>query len=190
MIARPHARRPLSVFLHRLKDGSQTLIRPITPDDKARLQASFEQLGQDSRFRRFHGAKAGLSARELTYITEVDHHDHEALVAERAATGEILGVARFVRSPGEPALAEVGIAVVDHAQRQGIGRAVLERLKERAREVGITRFTGIALAHNKPILALFRELGTTTTSDAGLGTVEVTAHLPANRVTGALAHAA
>ena len=33
----------------------------------------------------------------VTYLTDVDHHDHEALAAIDAATGEGVGVARFVR---------------------------------------------------------------------------------------------
>ncbi|HJS92933.1 MAG TPA: GNAT family N-acetyltransferase [Solirubrobacteraceae bacterium] len=167
----------MGISRHRLKDGSEATIRPIAPEDKESLGVSFGQLSSGSRSRRFHSAPAGLSDRELGYLTEVDHHDHGALVAQRAATGEILGVARFVRSAGNPALAEVEIAVFDSAQRRGLGRALMHRLVERARQEGTTALTGIALAHNQPMFALLRGLGTTTTTRAGIGTVRLTVRL-------------
>ena len=42
-------------------------------------------------------AVSELSESQLAYLTEVDHHDHEALVAADAGTGEAIGVGRFVR---------------------------------------------------------------------------------------------
>jgi hypothetical protein len=55
------------------------------------------------------------------YLTEVDHHDHEALVALDPRTDEALGVARFVGSGDVPVVAKVAVAVVD--DRQGRGSA-------------------------------------------------------------------
>jgi hypothetical protein len=51
------------VSRHRLRDGSEATIRPVAPEDRERLEVSFEQLSPDSRYRRFHGAKATLSDR-------------------------------------------------------------------------------------------------------------------------------
>src|SRR5581483_12044448 len=42
----------MSLSRHRLKDGSEAMVRPIAPSDQERLKASFEQLGADSRYRR------------------------------------------------------------------------------------------------------------------------------------------
>ena len=123
----------MSISRHLLKDGSEAVIRPIAPSDQERLKGSFERLGADSRYRRLLVGKASLNDRELVDFTEVDHHE------EQSATGDILGVARFVRSERNSSVAEVGIAVVDNAQRQGLGRALLDRLASRAREEGVTR---------------------------------------------------
>jgi hypothetical protein len=48
----------------------------------------------------------------LRYLTEVDHRDHEAIVALDDASGEGVGVVRYVRS-GTPDGAEVAVTVTD-----------------------------------------------------------------------------
>jgi len=73
------------------------VIRPIRPDDKAALERGFEQLSPASRYRRFLSPMNALTPRLLRYLTEVDHHSHEAIVAESAEKHEPIGVARYVR---------------------------------------------------------------------------------------------
>jgi hypothetical protein len=48
-----------------LRDGSHVLIRPVQPGDKALFAESWEHFGEESRYRRFLGAKGDLTAREL-----------------------------------------------------------------------------------------------------------------------------
>jgi len=70
-----------------LADGSRVLIRPIAPEDRDELVAGFERLSAESRYRRFFGPMVRLSERDLDRLTQVDHHDHEALVAIDAGSG-------------------------------------------------------------------------------------------------------
>ena len=81
----------------RLRDGSSVLIRPIAPDDRELLRRGFAPRAPRSRYLRFQSPMASLSDEQLSYLTVVDHHDHEALVALDPATGDGVGVARFVR---------------------------------------------------------------------------------------------
>jgi hypothetical protein len=74
-------------------------VRPIRPQDAAPLRAGFERLSEQSRYRRFLSPMQELSGPMLRYLTEVDHHDHEALIAV-GADGTIVGVARSVRQDG------------------------------------------------------------------------------------------
>ena len=74
-----------------------------------------------------------LSERDLAYLTEIDHHDHEALAAIDPETGELVGVARYVRG-AEPELAEVSVVVGDPWQRRGSRHAA--RAPRRARPGG------------------------------------------------------
>jgi GNAT superfamily N-acetyltransferase len=138
-------------------DSRQVEIRPISPGDRPALAAAFERLSPESRYRRFFAPLERLSSRDLAYLTEVDHHDHEALVALEPDSGWIVGVARYVRSD-DPAEAEVAVVVADPWQGLGVGSALLERLVERAREEGIRQFVAIVLSENSDALEMFRSL--------------------------------
>ena len=127
------------------------------PDDAPGLAEAFEQLSETSRYRRFFTAKPHLSEQTLAFLTDVDHHDHEALVAVAPDSGQLVGVARFIRIPGEPDLAEVAVTVTDSWQRRGLGAALLRELAQRAAEEGIRHFTAEMLAENKPMLTLARQ---------------------------------
>jgi len=81
-----------------LSDGSEVLIRPLRGTDAPLLADGFARLSLRSRHMRFLTPKAELSAAELHYLTEVDHHDHEALGAVDHADGRGVGVARYIRS--------------------------------------------------------------------------------------------
>jgi nucleotide-binding universal stress UspA family protein/GNAT superfamily N-acetyltransferase len=143
-----------------LRDGARVRLRPIVPEDKAPLAASFERLSEQSRYRRFLTTKSKLSAAELAYLVdEVDHSDHEAIVALEPATGSILGIARYVRSKDDPQAAEVAVTVADDWQRRGLGRALLDRLTYRARREGVRRFSALVLGENRPALGLFAGFG-------------------------------
>jgi GNAT superfamily N-acetyltransferase len=157
-------------------------IRPIEPDDKDALQRGFERLSERSRYRRFLSPRGPLTRAELRYFTEVDHHDHEALVAVDPGTGEGVGVARFVRSDEDPGAAEFAIAVVDDWHRRGVGSRLMVALAERAREEQVTSFTALALADNEAMLNLLRELGQVRSESSGLGTVELAVDLPATGI--------
>ena len=136
------------------------LVRALRPDDAPGLAEAFEQLSETSRYRRFFTAKPHLSEQTLAFLTDVDHHDHEALVAVAPDSGQLVGVARFIRIPGEPDLAEVAVTVIDSWQRRGLGTALLRELAQRAAEEGIRHFTAEMLAENKPMLTLARRPGT------------------------------
>jgi nucleotide-binding universal stress UspA family protein/RimJ/RimL family protein N-acetyltransferase len=149
----------------RLKDGTKIEIRPISPDDRDALAAGMERLSVESRYRRFFSPVAKLTERQLDYLTQVDHHNHEALVALDAQTGEGVGVARFVRV--EDTVAEPAIVVVDEWQRRGVGRSLLEALAARAREEGISRFVAPVLAENEGAIAAFERLGDSQRAQLG-----------------------
>jgi len=153
-------------------------IRPIEPDDRDALARGFDRLSEQSRYRRFLSPRGPLSQAELSYLTEVDHRDHEALVAVDPEAGEGVGVARFIRSSEDPAVAELAVAVADNWQGQGVGSLLAAELAKRARDEGITCFTALALAENDAILGLLQELGEVRTGCTQLGTVELAVDLP------------
>jgi nucleotide-binding universal stress UspA family protein/RimJ/RimL family protein N-acetyltransferase len=140
-------------------------IRPVTPDDRAVIRQAFERLGPESRYRRFFGPMPALSDRDLNYLTRVDHHDHEALVAIEPETGDGVGVARYVRT--SPDAAEPAIAVVDDWQGRGVGTRLMDALVERALAEGIQRFDAPVLAANHEAIAVLERIGPTSKRSSG-----------------------
>jgi hypothetical protein len=61
------------------------------------LADGFAHLSARSRRQRFLAGKHTLSAAELHYLTNVVHHDHEALGAVSLADGRGADVARYIR---------------------------------------------------------------------------------------------
>lgn len=170
-----------SAGIHRFEtiDGVPLSVRRIEPGDKAALSEAFGHLSEQSVYRRFLAPLKRLTESELAYLTELDHADHEALIALTDA-GEIVGVARYVREPGEPSRAETAVTVQDDWQGRGVGSALLHLLAGRAREQGIDRFMGICLAENREMIQLFDELGQATKRHpADSETIEVEVELPA-----------
>jgi GNAT superfamily N-acetyltransferase len=140
-----------------LASGEDVLLRPISAGDKRLLAEAFERLSPESRYRRFFAPLQRLTERDLTYLTEVDHHDHEAIVALEPDREAIVGVARYVRSE-DPAEAEVAVVVGDPWQGRGVATALLERLVARARDEGIDHFVAIVLSDNEEALELFEHV--------------------------------
>jgi RimJ/RimL family protein N-acetyltransferase len=177
-----------------LRDGSAVLIRPIRGTDAPLLADGFARLSAASRRMRFLGVKKELSAAELRYFTDVDHHDHEALVALDLAGGRGAGVARYIRDADDPQAAEIAITIVDDWQGRGLGTELLARLSDRARQEGIRRFTALTDAGNVAVATLLRNAGARL-AGRGRGTVEYEITLTRGAARGperecALSHAA
>lgn len=152
-------------------------IRPIEAGDKAALTAAVEQSSDEAVFRRFLNPRGRLSQAELRYLTEVDHHNHEALMALDPVSGDGVGVARYVRDRDRPDSAEIALAVREPWQGRRVGTALLHRLAERAREEGITHFTALMLTSNRPMLRLLEHLGAPVVISTDAGSVELAVDL-------------
>jgi len=168
--------------LKRLANGTPVLIRPVRADDKHFLEEGLRQLSQTSVQRRFLTPKTSFTRAELRYLTEVDGWDHVALVAESPTqpARRLIGVARYVRLPGDPEAAEAAIVVADDFQRRGLGSLLAEELGRRARMRGIRRFTATMASDNLPAQRLFEKLTRHMGRHrAGQGVDELTADLAA-----------
>ncbi len=145
----------------KLRDGTRVLLRQIRAADRERLARGVQELSPASRYLRFRRNLERLSDEQLTYLTEVDHHDHEAIVAldlehlDRPG----VGVARYIREPFEPQVAEAAVTVADAYHGQGAGTMLLGALAGRARAEGIETFRNYVLDGNHGMLELFDHLG-------------------------------
>jgi GNAT superfamily N-acetyltransferase len=171
----PNPARSASGELVALRDGARIVIRPIEPADSQDLAAAFRRLSALSRFRVFGEEVDRLTPEQLREVTDVDHESRETLVALDFATGEGVGLARYVRVPDDPARAEVRCTVLDGWQHRGVGSALVERLAARARSVGIERCTALILLGNEPARRLLAHVAEETSERRDGATVDITA---------------
>jgi GNAT superfamily N-acetyltransferase len=162
-----------------LRDGSHVRVRQGQRSDRKLLLCGFERLSPESRYRRFLVPMPQLSEAMVSYLIEVDHHDHEAIIALDEQTGEGIGVVRYFRITGRRDAAEFAVTVIDDWQRRGLGTLLLEVISARAREESITTFTALMLASNQEMMEVLNSLGPVRIVDRDPGTVEIEMPIPA-----------
>jgi GNAT superfamily N-acetyltransferase len=159
-----------------LGDGQPVLIRPLLYSDRAALAAGFLELSPLSRRHRFFHTVNELDDELLEHLTNIDYRDHYACVAvlEDGPVRKGVGVARYVREPGDPTVAEVAVTVVDAYQRRGIGTLLVRRLGEVAAGNGIRTFVNYVLWDNAAALDLLAdEQWRITPAEPGVARIEV-----------------
>jgi protein lysine acetyltransferase len=140
-------------------NGTRISLRQISADDRAGMAALFAQLSPQSRYQRFLSPKPELTPRELTYFTDIDHLNHEAIAAVDEHDNSIVGVARYVRDADRPDAAELAIEVADAFQRMGIGTALTSLTIHHAHANGLTLLTATTLWENHAARRLLRRFG-------------------------------
>jgi GNAT superfamily N-acetyltransferase len=145
--------------------------RPVQPADVALFGRLWPRLSPDTVYRRFHAPLHGLPAEAVTRLVTVDHDLREAVVG--VVGGEIVGVARYDRSPTDPATAEFAIVVEDAWQGVGVGRQLLLELIDLATRRGVRTLTATVQQDNDRVIGLIRRLlpDTTFTPDLDVFTV-------------------
>jgi GNAT superfamily N-acetyltransferase len=141
-----------------LRDGTEVRVGRITPRDAALLADGFVRLSEESRRLRFLAPKPRLTQSELEYLTRVDGQRHEAIGAVDPSSGRGVAIARFVRDASDQTRAEVAVTVADDWQHRGLGKLMLTRLADRAREQGITHFTALVAVDNKNMHKLLERI--------------------------------
>ena len=135
---------------------------PHTPDYlKGQIIEAMASLSAHSLWERFAAPVTQLSDRELDYLTSLDGRDRVAWCATVDDNGRERGIAlgRYVRLPEEPGIAEFALTVIDEFQGQGVGRALLARLTQTARDNGLQILRGHVLSGNRIMLSLCRSFG-------------------------------
>ena len=154
-----------------MRGGGTVIVRDIRPEDREQLVRGFDRLSPESRYRRFMTSAVSLDDATLEYLTNVDGRDHAAIVAMvpsldlKTETG--VGVARYVRLPDEPDVAEAAVTVTDDYQRRGVGTILARALAEKATYEGIRAFRAEVLADNTPMLEMLAEAGAIERSRLG-----------------------
>lgn len=160
-------------------DGVTT--RPVRTEDLERFSRMWTRLSPDTRYRRFHAPVLRLSEKEARRLVEVDHNLREAIVAvvdDEVVGCEIVGIARYDRSPTEPGTATFAVMIEDAWQGRGVGRRLLVELTALADSHGVDTFTAEVQADNRRMLRLIDQLFPGSRSRISWGVQEIRGHLP------------
>ncbi|MGY1823091.1 N-acetyltransferase family protein [Geodermatophilus sp. SYSU D00079] len=150
--------------------------RPVRADDAPRFCRLWSRLSPETVHRRFHAPLHRPPSDALPHLVEVDHDLREALVA--VVGDEVVGVARYDRSPTAPATAEVAVVVEDGWQRAGVGRQLLRDLLDLAARRGVTTVVADVQADNDRVVGLVRRLLPGASLTPADGVYAVSAPLP------------
>jgi acetyltransferase len=178
LAVRPYPNQYTASF--RLRDGSEVTVRAIGPEDEPLIVDLHARHSEDTIRMRFFSLVKTLSHDSLIRLCHLDYDREMALVAVRRVGGvsQMLGVSRYYLNP-ETGEAEFALVVGDAHQRQGLGRHLLGRLIDIARERGVKRLFGLVLQENQPMLALTKSLGFGPPETADVGVVRVSLDLSA-----------
>ncbi|MCV2356862.1 GNAT family N-acetyltransferase [Paucibacter sp. B2R-40] len=137
-------------------------LRPIRPDDGARLALLFDQMSAAARRQRFHCASRGPSAASLLAMSCVDFEHDSAWVVSRfdGEDESLVAEARWHLDEQNPAgdTAEFALAVSDAFQHQGLGSQLMVLLEQDAAAHGVRCLRGEVLSSNAQMLALMQHL--------------------------------
>jgi RimJ/RimL family protein N-acetyltransferase len=138
-----------------LRDGTRVRIRPIRPEDAARLTALYERLSAHTAYQRFFTVMRRLPPDWARHLATVDYGRRLALVAERLGDGEpeLIGVGRY-ETPEASDAPELAFVVEDGWQGKGLGTILLGDVLRAAAARGFRRFRAYVLAENRRMLDL------------------------------------
>ncbi len=146
-----------------LKDGTMVTVRAIRAEDREALLAAFAALDRESIYTRFFTHKKELTETELRQLAEVDSDHVVALVVTMRIDDaeKILGGGRYCSEQplGVARSAELAFITADAQHGRGIASLVLRHLVLIARDQGLLQLEADVLAHNQPMLAVFRRSG-------------------------------
>ena len=143
-----------------LPGGERILIRAVRPPDAGALQAYFRELSGESRCRRFLGALAELTAKQLARLTDMGGPDELALLAFARAPGTswddtscLVGEAVLARVPGG-ARVEFALSVdrclAAQRRRRGAARGPRMPGADARRPLSLRRRPAHQHAHEEP----------------------------------------
>lgn len=148
-----------------LKNNREVFIRPIKPDDAARISAFFDTLSDQTRHWRFLHPIKVLTAQMIARFTQVDYERDLALVGltkadpdDPASEEMIVGVTRYVRE-ADAGRAEFAIVVTDDWQGTGLASALMSEMVTHARRIGLRRLVGLVHRQNLRMLSFMRHQG-------------------------------
>jgi len=140
--------------------GDETVtVRPAKPVDERRLQEHFYNLEKTDIVARFFHEKTSFVHDEVGKVSQVDYVKDLTIVAVigEFGFGKVIGVGEYLLDPSNN-MAEVAFSVSKDFKKRGLGRVLIKKLCQAAREKGIVGLFAYTSHNNKGMINLFNTL--------------------------------
>lgn len=147
-------------------NGKKITLRPAKPVDDRRIQEHFYQLEKADVISRFFHEKTRFLRDDVEVMSQIDYKRNLTIIALEGEMGfdRVIGVGSYYLEPATN-MAEVAFSVSKDYQNQGIGRALIRKLGEAARDRGINGLFAVTSTSNKNMIKLFKSLPYKTQSE-------------------------
>ena len=139
--------------------GEKVLFRPAKTVDERRIQEHFYQLEKVDVISRFFHEKSRFVRQEVQGMFQVDYIHNMTIIALVGESGfeKVVGVGSYYFESADN-MAEIAFSVSKEYQGKGLGKILIRKLAEAARENGILGLFAVTVPGNKSMIKLFRKL--------------------------------
>ncbi len=160
LVITPYPTRYVSHWL--LSDGTQTLLRPIQPEDEPLEHELLSTLSEATMRARFFTVVKDISHEMLVRYCNIDYDREMAIVAEvrENEKRKLIGIGRLIIDRDFKS-GEFAVLVHDDFQSKGLGPKLVDVLIGVAEDKELERIYGEVLTENEKMLAVCKKLGFT-----------------------------
>jgi len=140
-------------------NGELMTIRPAKPVDERRIQEHLYSLDKDDVVARFFHEKTSFVKDEVEGVSQIDYIKDLTIVAVvgEFGFGKVVGIGEYLLEPGTN-VAEIAFSISKAYQKKGLGKILLKKLTDAARQNGISGFLAYTAPQNRGMIKLFNQL--------------------------------
>jgi GNAT superfamily N-acetyltransferase len=140
-------------------DKVPVTLRPAKPVDLRRIQEHYYNLGSADVYARFMFARSRFSWEEIEDKAQIDYVHNLTMLAlvGEFGFGQVIGLGEYLCGPGSN-IAEIAFSVSRAWQGKGLGKRLLAKLAQAARENGLDGLIAYTMSENRRMIELFKNL--------------------------------
>ena len=142
-----------------ITDNETVMVRPAKPVDERRIQEHFYNLDKKDIVSRFFHEKTRFLKDEIEGVSQIDYIKDLTVIAlvGEFGFGKVVAVGEYLLDPAKN-MAEVAFSVIKEYQGKRLGKILLKKLSEAARENGIMGLFAYTSPGNQGMIRLFQTL--------------------------------
>jgi acetyltransferase len=158
LLLRPYPERLMKKV--KLVDGTETLLRPIKPEDEPLWLEMLGSCSKESIYSRFRYNFHFDSHEVATQFCYIDYARELAIVAEIEENGRkrLIGVGRLIADPDVETV-EYAVLITDAWQGKDLGKILTQYCLQIARDNHLKKIYAETTKDNKPMISVFKKLG-------------------------------